>query len=73
MNQLQAMHDQDPGFTLGYGLLGVIYTHKKMPDKAVEAWLQGSALEGEGHSADAERGLRDAYKQGGIEGYLRNT
>ena len=71
MNQLQAIHDQDPGFTLGYGLLGVIYTHKKMPDKAVEAWLQGSALEGEGHSADVERGLRDAYKQGGIEGYLR--
>jgi hypothetical protein len=65
------MHNQDPGFTLGYGLLGNIYTYKKMPDKAVEAMVQGSALEGEGHSADAERVLRDAYTQGGLDGYRR--
>ncbi|HEV8366769.1 MAG TPA: protein kinase [Pyrinomonadaceae bacterium] len=71
INQLRAMHAQDPGFTLGYGLLGVIYTQKKMPDKAVEAWLQASALEGIAQSADAERALRDAYKQGGLDGYLR--
>jgi tetratricopeptide (TPR) repeat protein len=71
INQLQAIHDQDPGFTLGYGLLGVIYTHKKMPYKAVEAWLKGSALEAVGQSAGAEQALRDAFKQGGTEGFVR--
>jgi len=71
INQLLAIHDQDPGFTLGYGLLSMIYIHKKLPDKAVEAMMQASALEGEGHSEDAERGLRDAYKQGGLDGYRR--
>lgn len=71
INRIEAMHDQDPGFTLGYGLLGVIYTRKKMPDKAVEAWLKGSALEGVGQSAGAERALRDAFKAGGTEGFLR--
>ena len=66
--RVAAMHDLDPNFTLGYGMLGVIYLHKKMPDKAVEAWLKASALEGEGQS---EHVLSDAYRQGGIEGYLR--
>ncbi len=71
IEQIQAMHNQDPGFTFGYGLLGVIYTHKKMPEKAVEAWLKGSALEGVGQSAAAEQALRDAFKQRGTEGFLR--
>lgn len=71
INRIEAMHEQDLGFTLGYGLLGVIYTRKKMPDKAVEAWLKGSSLEGVGQSAGAERALRDAFKHGGSEGFLR--
>src|SRR4030095_7496195 len=66
--RVAAMHDLDPNFTLGYGMLGVIYLLKKMPDKAVDAWLKGSTLEGEGQS---EQVLRDAYQRLGIEGYLR--
>lgn len=69
--QLAATHDLDPNFTLGYGLLGMNYFHKKMPDKAVEAWLRGSALEGEGLSGDAEQTLRNAFARSGMEGYLR--
>ena len=69
--QLAATHDLDPNFTLGYGLLGMNYFHKKMPDKAVEAWLRGSALEGEILSGDAEQSLSDAFSRSGIEGYLR--
>jgi TolB-like protein len=67
--ELTAIHDLDPNFTLGYGLLGVIYMHKKMPDKAVDAWLKGSSLEGQ--TAQSAQVLRDAYKRSGIEGYLR--
>ena len=67
--QLATIHDLDPNFTLGYGLLGVIYTHKKMPDKAVDAWLKASSLEGQ--TAQSVQVLRDAYKRSGIEGYLR--
>ena len=70
INRVDAMHDLDPGYTFGYGLLGVIYARKKMPDKAVEAWLKGSALEGVGQAAAAEA-LRDAFRRGGSEGYLR--
>lgn len=69
--QLATTHDLDPNFTLGYGLLGVNYFQKKMPDKAVEAWLRGSSLEGEGLSAEAEQSLRDAYARSGLDGYLR--
>ena len=71
LKQLESMHDLDPGFTLGYGLMGIIYAHKKMNDKAVEAWLRGSALEALGSNADAQRALRDAFKTGGINAYLR--
>jgi hypothetical protein len=42
-----------------------------MYDKAVDAWLHGSALEAVGQTADAERALRDAFKTGGINAYLR--
>src|ERR1041385_2783401 len=45
--ELASIHDQDPNFTLGYGLLGAVYTKKKMPDKAVDAGLKGSSLEGQ--------------------------
>lgn len=69
--QLAATHELDPNFTLGYGLLGMNYFHKKMPEKAVEAWLRGSALEGEFLSGDAEQTLRNAFARSGIEGYLR--
>jgi TolB-like protein/tetratricopeptide (TPR) repeat protein len=71
IKQLESMHDLDPGFTLGYGLMGVIYTQKKMYDKAMEAWLRGSTLEALGQGADAERALREAFKTGGINAYLR--
>jgi hypothetical protein len=70
INQLRAMHDQDPGFTSGMAYSACLF-HKKMPDEAVEAWLKASALEGVAQSADAERVLRNAYKQGGLAGYLR--
>ena len=66
--QLATIHDQDPNFTLGYGLLGVLYMHKKMPDKAVDAWLKGSSLEGQ--TVQSAQVLRDAFKQSGIDGYL---
>lgn len=69
--QLAVTHDLDPNFTLGYGLLGVNYFHKRMPDKAVEAWSHGSALEGESQSEEALQTLRNAYARSGIEGYLR--
>ena len=69
--QLSTTRDLDPNFTLGYGLLGVNYFHKKMPDKAVEAWLRGSALEGECQSAEEQQTLRNAHAQSGLEGYLR--
>jgi len=68
--QLATIHDQDPNFTLGYGLLGVLYMHKKMPDKAVDAWLKGSSLEGQ--TVQSAQVLRDAFKQSGIDGYLHN-
>jgi len=71
LKQLESMHDLEPGFTLGYGLMGIIYAHKKMYDKAVDAWLRGSALEAVGQTADAERALREAFKSGGINVYLR--
>jgi TolB-like protein len=67
--QLAAIHDQDPNFTLGYGLLGAIYTQKKMWDKAVDAWLKGSSLEGQ--TVESAQVLREAFKQSGINGYLR--
>jgi len=67
--QLAEIHDQDPNFTLGYGLLGAIYMQKKMGDKAVDAWLKGSSLEGQ--TVESAQVLRDAYKQSGINGYLR--
>ena len=66
--QLATIHDQDPNFTLGYGLLGAIYIQKKMGDKAVDAWLRGSSLEGQ--TVESAQVLRDAYKQAGINGYL---
>ena len=71
IGQLQAMQEFDREFTLGFGLLGVIYTLKNMPDKAVDAWLKGSALEGGARSSDDIGTLLHAYQQGGIEGYLR--
>jgi hypothetical protein len=40
-----------------------------MPDKAVDAWLKGSSLEGQ--TVESAQVLRDAYKQFGINGYLR--
>jgi TolB-like protein len=67
--ELTKIHDQDPNFTLGYGLLGVLYMHKRMPDKAVDAWLKGSSLEGQ--TVESAQVLRDAFKRGGIDGYLR--
>lgn len=67
--RLATIHDQDPNFTLGYGLLGVLYMHKKMPDKAVDAWLKGSSLEGQ--TVQSAQVLRDAFKRSGIDGYLR--
>jgi TolB-like protein len=67
--ELTKIHDQDPNFTLGYGLLGVLYMHKKMPDKAVDAWLKGSFLEGQ--TVESAQVLRDAFKRSGIDGYLR--
>jgi len=67
--ELASIHDQDPNFTLGYGLLGAVYTKKKMPDKAVDAWLKGSSLEGQ--TVESAQVLRDAFKQSGINGYLR--
>ena len=67
--ELAKIHDEDPGFTLGYGLLGVLYMHKKMPDKAVDAWLKGSSLEGQ--TVESAQILRDAFKRSGIDGYLR--
>ena len=71
LKQLESMHDLDPGFTLGYGLMGMIYARKKMYDKAMEAWLRGSTLEALGPTADAERAFREAFKTGGINAYLR--
>ena len=67
--QLATIHDQDPNFTLGYGLLGVLYMHKEMPEKAVDAWLKGSSLEGQ--TVQSAQVLRDAFKHSGIDGYLR--
>ena len=67
--QLATIHDQDPNFTLGYGLLGAIYMKKQMGDKAVDAWLKGSSLEGQ--TVESAQVLRDAFKRSGIEGYLR--
>lgn len=70
IKQLESMHDLDPGFTLGYGLMGSIYIQKKMYDKAIEASLRGSAMEAFGQTEGSERTLREAFKAGGINAYL---
>ena len=43
--------------------------HKEMPEKAVDAWLKGSSLEGQ--TVQSAQVLRDAFKHSGIDGYLR--
>ncbi|MEK6324040.1 MAG: protein kinase [Acidobacteriota bacterium] len=69
IEQLKNIHDLDPSFTLGNGLLGAIYMAKGMKDEAVAAFLKGSTLEGQGFSPRSVEALNKANKKSGIRGF----
>jgi len=71
LEQLKAIQNLDPNFTLGYGLLGAIYREKGMDDESVAAWNRGSTLEGVGFSKEELDILGKTYKESGFKGHWR--
>jgi len=71
IEQLKKMHDLDPNFTLGNGLLGAAYMRKGMTAEAVAAWSAASTLEGQGLSPKSTDALTAAFRKSGIKAFLR--
>jgi TolB-like protein len=71
IRRLREIQSVNPNFTLGYGLLGVVYLKKGMGDEAVAAMLKGSLLEGGGLTEEQAGNLKKAYKELGLKGFLR--
>jgi TolB-like protein len=70
IKRLREIQSTDPNFTLGYGLLGVVYIKKSMGDEAVAAMLKGSQLEGGGLTEQQVSTLRKAHNDFGLKGFL---
>ena len=70
IRRLREIQSVNPQFTLGYGLLGVVFLKKGMGDEAVAAMLKGSLLEGGGLTEEQASILRKAYNDLGLKGFL---